>query len=197
MRVGRRVRASAAAIAAATALVALSPSASASDPLGTTEPQRMAELQLITFNGEATRFSLAAGTYADAAGVVRTFARSPTWVCTGTVDNPHYSSGAGGVIAKIKVNCTGPTATLPVHVYALLGRTTSSSVSTLQVVAATDKTQFVTANSSTSTVWWVPDAGMPAPPARAYFRASATAWFDPPMLTYAFSPGASAFLWVP
>ena len=177
-------------------LSSIAPSVSASSVATTPDVKTMATFLLTSATGQPTTFSLDAGTYIDASGTLRTYTTTVAWICTGTVDNPHYSTGAGGVIAKVKVTCSGPDATLPVEIYALLGRTTVNDVSTLQVVAVTDKIQNVVVNSLTPTVWWVPDAGVPGAQRGAYFRASASGQFAPPLLTYYFSAGASNFLYV-
>ncbi len=177
-------------------LASIAPSVSAANVATTPDVKMMAALVLTSATGQPTTFSLDAGTYVDGAGTLRTYTSTFSCICGGTVDNPHYSSGAGGVIAKVKVTCSGPDATLPIEVHALLGRTTVNDVSTLQVVAVTDKIQNVVVNSSTPTVWWVPDAGVSGAQRGAYFRASASGQFAPPLLTYYFSAGASNFLYV-
>jgi hypothetical protein len=48
--------------------------------------------------------ALMAGT---ASGIVALATPAYAGNCSVTSDNPHYSSGAGGVISKLRINCTG------------------------------------------------------------------------------------------
>ncbi len=111
------------------------------------EIRDMAEFSL-TMTGAATtwQFSIPAGTYRDAAGDVQQFSSAVAYVCTGTSDNPHYSSGSSGVIAKSRVSCTGPNSTIPIRVLSLLGRTTTNSISSLKIVKESEYPQSVVVN---------------------------------------------------
>ncbi len=160
------------------------------------EIRDMAEFSL-TMTGAATtwQFSIPAGTYRDAAGDVQQFSSAVAYVCTGTSDNPHYSSGSSGVIAKSRVSCTGPNSTIPIRVLSLLGRTTTNSISSLKIVKESEYPQSVVVNGPART-WYVPELGENGAKRGAYFRASHAGQSVPPMQTFSTRGGASKFVYV-
>lgn len=160
-------------------------------------PQLAAEDLLVTPSEDSSdTFTVSApsGQYIDGAGVQRAFAATATWTCRLQTHNPHYSVGAAGVIAKATVSCTGPSATIPIRVYMLLGRTTQNSISSLKIVKESNYIQMVTVNGTART-WYVPQTGTGAKRG-AYFRASSSAEGAPPLIPFDIGVHASAFLWV-
>ncbi|MCG2801173.1 MAG: hypothetical protein L6311_03630 [Cellulomonas sp.] len=145
--------------------------------------------------GEFT-VTMDAGSYRDAAGTVRTFATTATWVCNIKTDSPHYSSGSGGVIAKARVSCGGPAATLPVNVYMMLRRSVTNSQSGLSLVRESQYTQNVIANLGYQT-WYCPAQGNQGAPRAAYFRASSSGVLMPPIVANNIGASASSFVYVP
>lgn len=146
-------------------------------------------------NSEFT-ISVAAGDYRDGAGVTRSFAKSASWTCVGKSNNPHWSNGSNGVIAKAQISCTGTNATLPIRVQQYLGRTTQNNISTLQIVRESNYVQNVTVNMGWSSPWYVPALGTPGAPRGAYFRASHSAQASAPLLPLNIGAGNSVFLYV-
>lgn len=150
------------------------------------------------FDGAGSaRFTISvdAGTYRDGAGTVRAFATSKTWVCQIQANNPHYSRGAAGVIAKSTVSCKGPAATIPVNVYMILGRSSHSSGAGLKFVRESQYTQNVVVNFGTTT-WYVPRTGTAGAKRGAYFKASAAGAAAPPLLSIGIGTHASALIYV-
>lgn len=152
-------------------------------PLNTSAPQE-------------SRFTVSVepGTYRMADGRVQSVTAA-AWECIGYQDNPHYSTGAPGVIAKARLYCTGQTGTIPISVHQILGRTTTNSISTLQIVKTSTYTQGVVVNSAAPRVWYVPRTGSGAPRG-AYFRASHAGQSAPPLITFYTRGAASQFIWV-
>lgn len=138
--------------------------------------------------------SVEPGAYVDASGAQRTFAEKSVWTCILKTHNPHYSSGASGVIAKATVSCTGQWAVIPIGVYMMLGRTTQNSISSLKIVKESHYTRNVTVNGP-ATTWYVPRTGTGAKRG-AYFRASSSAQPRPPLIPFNIPAHASAFVWV-
>lgn len=79
--------------------VAPTNAAAVDDPSGLS---RVAVTNLTIEQGKYSSFTIAVpqGRYVDAAGVTRTSAAALQWTCIGRSNNPHFSSGSGGVIAK-------------------------------------------------------------------------------------------------
>lgn len=167
----------------------------ATDGVGIAKELAAEALQVSTTQPDGTfEVSVGAGEYVDASGARRSFAARTVWTCALKTHNPHYSSGAKGVIAKATVSCTGDFAVLPIRVYMMLGRTTTNSISSLKVVKESNYTQNVTVNGSGRT-WYVPQTGNGATRG-AYFRASSSAQPAPPLIPFNIPAHASAFLWV-
>ena len=93
--------------------------------------------------------------------------------CSLTMDNPHYSSGAGGVIAKARVNCnfngTGPM-TIDLHRCTSSGHASSLGSSCVQVAGRTNDAYPFSAN--TQQTIYVPQVGKPGGPRGYWYRAS-------------------------
>lgn len=185
----------------ALALLALFPFSGASAASAATDSAGIAKelaaeaLQVSTTRPDGTfQVSVEAGEFVDASGVRRSFAAKSVWTCALKTHNPHYSSGAKGVIAKATVSCTGEFAVLPIRVYIMLGRTTTNSISSLKIVKESNYTQNVTVNGAGRT-WYVPQTGNGATRG-AYFRASSSAQPAPPLIPFNIPAHASAFLWV-
>lgn len=142
-------------------------------------------------------FTVGAGTYKVDGAPNVTLSAAATYTCTGKTDSPHWSSGSASVIAKTRVTCAGPSGTIPIRVYSLLGRTTQNNISTLKIVAESNYVQNVVVNLGTTT-WYVPaqNSGTHIP-AQAYFRGSHSGSGEPPLLPFNISAAASNFLWVP
>ncbi len=150
---------------------------------------------------QEVEFSIDAGAYRGPEGERIEVAKAATYTCILSVDNPHWSSGAGSVIAKPRVACKGPTSTVAIRVLGYLGKTSQNSISSLTIVAQSDYTQNVTVTSTTSygpkQTWYVPKQGSSTKISRgAYFRGSASASPAPPLLPFNIPGSASAFLWV-
>ena len=148
------------------------------------------------------QYSVQAGDYRGPSGERVTVQASATYVCKLTVDNPHWSTGARSVITKPRVQCKGPTSTIPMRVYGVLARTTTNSIPSLVVVASSDYIQNVTVTSATNwgplATWYVPAQTSSQKIARgAYFRGAASASPAPPLVPFSVPGAASAFLWVP
>lgn len=129
-------------------------------------------------------------------GRVISYDTARTSNCVGKQDDPHYSSGARGVIAKARVSCTGPYGTIPIMIQSYLGRTNKNSIKTLVVVKESEYTQGVVTNSGPTT-WYVPKLGEQGAPRGAYFRASHAGQSAPPLKTFYTKGAGSNFKWVP
>ncbi|MCS5487358.1 hypothetical protein NY588_09485 [Curtobacterium flaccumfaciens pv. beticola] len=189
-------------VVAAVALPLLIAGPAQADEAATPEQLPQFALQALTGPDDTSTstFTVPAGKYTDAAGKTRTFAAQATWVCNGKTDNPHWSKGAASVIAKTRVTCKGPTATVPIRVESLLGRTTHNSINSLQIVAESNYVQNVAAdpNGLMSQTWYVPAQGSATHIARnAYFRGSHSGQAAPPLKPFNIGAAASAFLYVP
>lgn len=142
--------------------------------------------------------TLAPGVYRDAAGDKLIAPQAVDWVCIGKQDNPHYSKGAGGVISKARVTCSGPNATLRIKVSSVLAKAPTNNVSKLKILASSEYVQNVVANGQ-ATTWYVPKLGEPGVTrgAAGYWRASHVGVSMPPLLTFATIPGASQMTFIP
>lgn len=188
-------------VAAALAMLTVLITCSAADSAAVTDDERgVKQLAIDAMRVSNTQqdgsftVSVEPGAYLDASGTRRVFAAATVWTCALKTHNPHYSSGANGVIAKATVSCTGQFAVLPIRVYMMLGRTTTNSIGSLKIVNESSYTQNVTVNGPART-WYVPQTGTGA--ARgAYFRASSSAQPMPPLIPFNIPAHASAFLWV-
>lgn len=142
-------------------------------------------------------FTVEPGNYVTKDGQRLSVAAAATYQCTGKTDNPHWSSGSASVIAKTRVTCTGPTATIPINVYSMLGKTSQNSVSSLSIVATSQYTQNVVVNAG-ATTWYVPAEGSGTKISRgAYFRGSHSGAGAPPLIPFNIGAAASDFIWVP
>lgn len=93
--------------------------------------------------------------------------------CTGEVQNPHYSAGAGGAIAKIRMTCSGTGySTVNVRVRGLLSFS-PSSYQTLQPRASLDETRAIAVNGGTVT-FYLPGVGSNGGTGNGYWAATAT-----------------------
>lgn len=163
-----------------------------------TDVQDLAVTQVTIEQSENSEFTITvpAGTYRDGAGVTRSFAKAATWTCVGRSNNPHWSKGSNGVIAKAQISCTGSSATLPIRVQQYLGRTTQNNISTLQIVRESNYVQNVSVNTGWSSPWYVPALGTSGAPRGAYFRASHSGQASAPLLPLNIGAGHSVFLYV-
>lgn len=93
-----------------------------------------------------------------------------TLVCAVTVDNPHYSSGSNGVIAKVRYSCTGnTTGTLTISAY--LESHAPGEYGPYYPDASNTGVQRAVGPGVSGTVY-VPKAGLPGIPCRM------TYWYD-------------------
>ncbi len=150
---------------------------------------------------QEVEFSIDAGSYRGPDGEQINVAKAATYTCVLSVDNPHWSSGSGSVIAKPRVACKGPTSTIAIRVLGYLGKTSQNSISSISIVAQSDYSQNVTVTSTTNygpkQTWYVPRQGSTTKISRgAYFRGSASAAPAPPLLPFNIPGAASTFLWV-
>lgn len=121
-----------------------------------------------------------------------------TYEYVGQANNPHWSTGTGGVIAKTVVTCSGPDGNIPVRVQSLLGKTGQDSVGSLQIVAESNYVQNVPVGVlGQPQTWYVPEVGAPTVGGDAYFRASHSVAGSPPLNTEIMGSGQSNFLYVP
>ncbi|WP_309058285.1 hypothetical protein [Streptomyces sp.] len=153
------------------------------------------EIGEVDSDGVTFEVTLPPGTYNDAAGVVRTYATRAAWKCTATADHPHYSAGAGGVIAKGRVGCTGSGGTLPVQVSMILGKNSSATTQGMSFVKTSTYTQNVVSNGVRQT-WYVPKSGERGAAAGGYFRASIGAAAMPPVQATNIASHASGFVYI-
>lgn len=147
-------------------------------------------------------FSIEAGSYRGPDGERITIAKSATYTCLLTVDNPHWSTGAQSVIAKPRVSCKGPSSTIPIRVYSMLGKTAVNSIPSMTIVAESDYVQNVVVTSGlafgSTTTWYVPAQNSSTKVSRgAYFRGGASAAPSAPVLPFNIPSAASQFLYVP
>ena len=103
-------------------------------------------------------------------------------LCTGKIEAPHYSTGAGGAIAKVRVTCTGSGwTTVEVRVRGLLSF--QSSPGAPRVARATsDKTQTVTLNATTPVTYYIPDLGSHGGTGSGYWYVTQTIQIVSPVL---------------
>jgi hypothetical protein len=149
--------------------------------------------------GESTTsiITIPAGDYAQADGETMRLAADATYECVGQTNNPHWSRGTGGVIAKTVVTCSGPDGNIPVRVQSLLGKTSQNSVASLQIVAESNYLQNVPVGAlGQPQTWYVPAEGAPTIGGNAYFRASHSVAGAPPLNTEIMGSGQSNFLYV-
>jgi hypothetical protein len=186
---------------AATAADSDQPDSAPTPPTASDDPQQIRSLAAFEMTVEAgqgsveSTFTVGPGTYKDAAGKVLVLKDGATWTCVGVTDDPHYSKGAEGVIAKTRLACGGPAGTIPIEVQSLLGRTTKNSISSLKIVKESNYVQYVVSNGSYKT-WYVPETGKKGSTRGAYFRASNVGRSAPPLKTFSTTPGASNFKYV-
>jgi hypothetical protein len=98
--------------------------------------------------------------------------------CTGTFQYPHYSSGAGGAIAKVDVTCKGSgMSVVKVRVRGLLSFAPSSSSKNTKVTFSTraqsDQTQVVGVGG-TKITYYIPQVGKNGGRGTGFWRATAT-----------------------
>lgn len=104
--------------------------------------------------------------------------------CTGTVEYPHYSAGAGGAISKIRITCKGYGLTsVGVRVQGLMQFAASSSSTNTNVTfvtrATSDETQSVTVNGAEKT-FYLPRVGSSGGRGTGFWRATGTWYFNAP-----------------
>lgn len=104
--------------------------------------------------------------------------------CTGEVEYPHYSSGAGGAISKIRITCTGSgLASVRVRAQGLLQFAKSSSSTNTNVTFVnrgdSDQWQWVTVNGATKT-FYLPETGKNGGRGTGFWRATGTWYFEHP-----------------
>jgi len=179
--------------------------ANAGDEVGTAEaasantlrPLAADELTVQSTSGSSTFTVSVSGTrYNEAFGTSVSPAVNIRWECSLQARNPHYSTGNGGVIAKVAVKCWGDIGTIPIQVYSLLGRSSVNSASSLTIVKESYYTQSVVSNGSEK-LWYVPALGVAGAKRGAYFRSSASAKPAPPLVPFNIASHASAIVWVP
>ncbi|MBD8729364.1 hypothetical protein [Frigoribacterium sp. CFBP 13707] len=142
-------------------------------------------------------FTVDPGTYS-VDGTETVLRAAATYTCSGKTDSPHYSKNGGSVIAKTRVNCSGPSGVIPIRVYSLLGKTSTNNISTLKIVAESNYVQNVTVNSPTPQTWYVPAQGSPTKiAAGAYFRGSHSGAGAPPLQAFNIGAAPSSFVYVP
>jgi hypothetical protein len=98
--------------------------------------------------------------------------------CTGQIQDPHFSTGAGGAIAKLNVKCTGTGASaVTVRTRGLLTFAASSSPSQTKVTfgtrATSDYSQSVTVNGKEVT-FYLPQPGSNGGRGTGFWRATFT-----------------------
>jgi hypothetical protein len=98
--------------------------------------------------------------------------------CTGQIQDPHYSSGAGGAIAKVDITCKGSgVATVSVRTRGLLTFAPSSSATNTHVTfsnrATSDQTQTVSVNGGAKT-YYLPQVGGNGGRGTGFWRATFT-----------------------
>lgn len=99
-------------------------------------------------------------------------------VCSGTLQYPHLSSGAGGAIAKIDIKCTGSGAThAQVRVRGLLSFAASKSKTDTKVTfvkrGESNQTQKVAVNGGKVT-YYIPQVGKNGGHGAGFWRVTAT-----------------------
>ncbi|MHB1289867.1 hypothetical protein [Georgenia sp.] len=104
--------------------------------------------------------------------------------CTGVVEYPHYSSGSGGAISKIRITCKGSgLASVNVRVQGLMlfAASPSSTYTNVTFVtrATSDQTQSVTVNGAEKT-FYLPKVGSSGGRGTGFWRATGTWYFDAP-----------------
>jgi hypothetical protein len=145
----------------------------------------------------SSSITIPAGTYAQPDGQKLQFADEAKYSCVGKTNNPHWSRGTGGVIAKTVVTCSGPNGNIPVRVLSLLGKTSQNSVASLQIVAESNYVQNIPVGAlGQPRTWYVPAEGAPRISGDAYFRASHSVAGAPPLSTEISGSGQSTFLYV-
>lgn len=94
-------------------------------------------------------------------------------LCTGKIQHPHWSKGAGGAVAKVNVTCTGTGWTaVDVRVRGLISFTATPN-GTLVKRAESNKTQRVTLGGS-EVVYYIPDVGSNAGSGNGYWVTTQT-----------------------
>lgn len=144
-------------------------------------------------------FEVAAGSYRDADGKILNLPQGATYTCIGRQENPHISVGAGGVISKARLKCSGPVGNIPIRVTSLLGKSPTSNPADLVIRASSSYIQNVFVNAARwSDPWYVPQKPAKGVPkgASGYWRASHVGESVPPMVTFSTAPGRSAMTYL-
>jgi hypothetical protein len=143
--------------------------------------------------GTVFTVTLPAGTYLDGEGQTRSYTRAAAWKCTAQAHNPHISAGAGGVIGKATVSCTGSSGSLPIQASLILGKNNKNSTSGVWFEKQATYTQNVTSNLG-NTTWYVPQLGTKGAAAGGYFRTSVGAVSMPPVVATNIASHASSIV---
>lgn len=103
---------------------------------------------------------------------------------TGVVEYPHYSSGAGGAISKIRITCKGyglTSVTVRVQGLMLFAASPSSTNTnvTFVTMATSDQTQSATVNGAEKT-FYLPRVGSSGGRGTGFWRATGTWYFNAP-----------------
>lgn len=139
------------------------------------------------------------GVYKDAEGRTLNTTKGVKYNCFGRQDNPHYSSGAKGVISKAFLKCSGPAGVIPILVNQELAKSPSKDLSKLRSMAKSSYTQNVTVNAKGwSQPWYVPSVSKPGVPkgTAGYWRAAHYGQSVPPMVTFLTTPGMSQLTYI-
>lgn len=125
-------------------------------------------------NGQANPNPSSEGIVGDGSG-----GRSSAYAvkCTGKIQDPHYSSGAGGAIAKVDVTCTGSgVSSVAVRTRGLLTFAPSSSSTNTNVSfsnrATSDQTQTIAIGKTTT--YYLPQTGSNGGRGTGFWRATFT-----------------------
>jgi hypothetical protein len=143
------------------ALVATDSSYVSNNRLLEEDPEMLARVLGVT--------TLALGTVAASAFIAAPASATVVVTCVAVADNPHYSSGAGGVIFKTRVTCNGNS---PVTFVGHLND--GPQIGPLLQVAAHSENRYVT--GGVQNTFYVPNTGTPGVPCNKnlYYQGYAT-----------------------